>query len=99
MDFDIGVVAVGLARQQRLELAAFALDLQRAKRGEAFGLGRGVVFHLAEFDERDGVFEIAVDLLDAAEPVFEHGALAHQLLRGFRVVPEARVFGFGVEFG
>ena len=99
MDLDVGVVAVGLAGQQRLELAAVALGLQRLQRAQALGLGRFVALGLAEFDQRRSVLEVAGNLGERTEPVLEHCALAHQLLRGLGVVPEARIFGFGVEFG
>ena len=66
---------------------------------EALVLGRGVALHLAELDQRDGVVEIALDLGERAEPVLQHRALAHQLLRGVGIVPEVRVFGLGVQFG
>ena len=99
MDFDIGVVGVGLARQQRLELAALALRLQRLQRARPSALGRRVALGLAEFDQRRRVVEVALNLGERAQPVLEHRALAHQLLRGFGIVPEVGVFGFGVEFG
>ena len=80
-------------------MPAVAFGLQGAQRVEPLGLGRRIALGLAEFDEGDGVVEIAVDLVDAAEPVFQHRALAHHLLRGFGIVPEIGVFGFGVQFG
>jgi hypothetical protein len=97
--FDISVVAVRLARQQRLDLAAFAFDLEGAKLGEAFGLGFGVAFDLAEFDEGHRVVKLALHLGERAEAILQHRTLAHQLLRGVGVVPEARVFRLCVEFG
>ena len=90
---------VGLAREQRLELAALALGFQRLQRREALGLGRFVALGLAEFDQRRRVVEVALDLGERAQPVLEQRALAHHLLRGVGVVPEGGVFGFGVEFG
>ncbi len=65
MDFDIGVVAVGLARQQRFELALLALGLQRAQRREPLLLGGVVALGLAEFDQRRPVLELALELGDA----------------------------------
>ena len=99
MDFDEGVVGVGFARQQRLDLPALGLDLDRLELVDAFLLGGGIAFHLAEFDESDGVFEIALELA-SSEPSRSSsvGALAHQLLREFGIVPEIGVFGFGVQF-
>ena len=99
MHFQVGVVAVGFARQQRLELTPLALGLQRPELRETLVLGLGIAFRFAEFDERRGVVEIALDLGDRPQPILQHRALAHQLLRGFGIVPEVRVLGFGVEFG
>jgi hypothetical protein len=45
------------------------------------------------------VVEFALDAADRAELIFERIALAHQLLRALRVVPQRRVFGFLIEFG
>ncbi len=99
VDFEIGVVGVRLARQQRLELAPLALGLERLQRRDALGLGRLVALGLAEFDQRRRVVELALDLRQRAEPVLQHRALAHELLGGFRVVPETGLFGFRVQFG
>ena len=99
MHLDIGIDAVGLARQQRLELAALALGLQRPELRQALVLGPGVALLLAEFDQRRRVVELALDLGLRAEPVLQHRALAHQLLRRLGIVPEVRVFGLGVQFG
>ena len=92
-------LAVGLARKQRLELAPLALGFQRAQLREALVLAGFVAFHLAEFDQRRGVVEFALQLGERPQPVFQHRALAHQLLRGLGIVPEVGVFGLGVEFG
>jgi hypothetical protein len=76
-----------------------ALALQRLELGEPFRLGRGVALGFAELHQRRRVVEVAFDLGERAEAVFQHGAFAHQLLRGLRIAPQRRVFGFGVEFG
>ena len=64
MDLDIGIVAVNLARKQRLD--AFPLDLlvQALQGSFAFRDGGNVAFRLAKLDERDVILEIA---LEAAE--------------------------------
>ena len=95
----IGIEAVRLARQQRLQLAPLALRLQPPKLCETLVLGLGIAFHLAEFDQRRGVVEVALDLGYRPEPILQHRPLAHQLLRGLGIVPEIGVLGFGVEFG
>ena len=65
MDFEIGVVGVGLARQQRLELAARDFVLA-AFFSAALGLGddRLIVLGLAELDHADVVVELALDPAD-----------------------------------
>ncbi len=80
-------------------MAPLALDLERAQLGEPLVLGLGVALGFAEFDQRGGVVEVALDLVQRAEPILQKGALAHQLLRGLGIVPEVGIFGFGVEFG
>jgi len=99
MDLDVGVEAVGLARQQRLELAPLAFGLQRTKLGEALVLALGVALLFAELDQGGGVVELALDLGDRAEAILQHRPLAHQLLGSLGLGPELWIFGFGVQFG
>ena len=97
MDLDIGVVAIDLAGEQRLDLAPLGLDLQALQLIDRLFLGGGIVFRLGEFDERRGVVEFALETREGAEPIFEFGALAHDFLRGFGVVPEIWIFDLGVQ--
>jgi len=92
VNLDIGVVAVGLAGEQRLDLTLARLPQQRLHRLDAFLLGRGVVLHLAEFDERHGVVQLAVEHAQRSQPVLQLGPLAHDLLRFLGVVPQIGVF-------
>jgi len=98
MDFDIGVVAVGLAREQGLDLTSFGLRLQRLEQVDALFLGLRVALGLAELDQRHGVVEFALELRHQAELFLKLGALAHDLLRGLGVVPEIGVFDPRVQF-
>ena len=66
MHFEIGIEAVGLARQQRFELAARDFLLQGLQRGLGFGHDAVIVLGLAELDHPDIVLELALDLADAA---------------------------------
>ena len=84
MDFDIGVVGVGLARKQRFELAPFAFGFQGLEGSDSLGFGRRVALGFAELDQRRRIVEIALDLRQRTQPVFQHGALAHHLFGGFR---------------
>ena len=99
MDFEIGVVGVGFARQQRLELPPFAFDLQRLQRRDPLGLGRCVALRLAKFDQGYGVVQVALHFGERAQPILQRRPLAHEGLRGLGVVPEAGVLGFCVQFG
>ena len=64
MDLEIGVVGVGLARQQRLQLAPRHLGLELFQCRLRFGNHSGVVLGLAEVDHADMILYLA---LDAAE--------------------------------
>ena len=99
MHFDIGVVGVGLARQQSFELAPVAFGLERLESGYSLGFSRLVAFGLSKLDQRHRVVEIALDFGERAEPVFQHRALAHHLLGGIGIGPKIGVFGFRVELG
>ena len=99
MNLEIGIEAVGLARQQRLELAAGDFLLQIFQRGLGLGDHGLVVLGLAEFDHADIVLELALDLADAAERILQRGPLLHQLLRLLGIVPEIGVFGELVQLG
>ena len=99
MHLDIGIVGVDLARQKRLDLASLGLDLERLQLVDPFLFGGGIVFHLAEFDERRGILEVPLEPRDGAEPILEIGPLAHHLLRGIGIVPEVGVLDPGVQLG
>ena len=53
VDLDVGVVAVGFARKQCLDLLATRVRRQLAQRGLAFLDGGFVFFGFAELDQRD----------------------------------------------
>ena len=93
MDLEIGIEAVGLAAEQRFELAARDFLLQGFQRGFGFRDHALVVLGLAEFDHADIVLELALDLADAGKRILQRGPLLHQLLGLLRIVPEIGVFG------
>ena len=97
MDLDVGIVGIGLARQQRLELASSDLGLELLER--LFGLGDDllIALGLAELDHGELVVELALDAADRGELVLERGALLHHALRALLVVPEVGIFGLLVE--
>ena len=85
MHFEVTVIAIGLARQKRFQLAEGHLGLEASERG--FGLADGLVvlFRLAELDKR--------------ELIVQRITLAHHALRARLIVPEIGIFRFLVQFG
>jgi hypothetical protein len=99
MNLEIGIEAVGFARQQRFQFAAGDFLLQVLQRGLGFGDDAGIVLGFAEFDHPDIVLEFALDLADAVERILQRGPLLHHLLRLLGVVPEIGIFGELVQLG
>ena len=99
VDLDVGVVAVGLAREQRLDLLAAGLGGELAQRGLAFADGGLVLLGFAQLDQRDGVVEVALELAVGVDRALQRLALAHDLLRRLRVAPELGVLGALVQLG
>ena len=97
MDLEIGVVGIGLAREQRLELAPRRLGLERLERCLGVGDRLLVLLGFAELDHGDLVVELLLDAADGGELVLERGALLHQALGALLIVPEVGVFGLLVE--
>jgi hypothetical protein len=87
MDFQIAIVAVGLARQQAFELASCRLGAQLFERCLSLGDDLRLALGLAELDQFEGLVDFALDPPVAADCLIEPGALAQQLLRGGRVIP------------
>ena len=99
MDLEIGIEAVGLAGQQRLDFALVAEILQFAQRHLALLDGGLVGFRLAELDQGRRVIELALELAIAADRFLQRRALAHQLLRLGAVAPQRRILGAIVQLG
>jgi hypothetical protein len=99
MDLEIGVVAIGLSRQQAFELALGRLGAQLFERRFSFPDDRVVAFGLAEFDQLDGVVVLLLDTAIAADQMVEPIALPDQPLRRFGIIPEFRVLGLLVQLG
>ena len=99
MDFEIAVVAVGLAREQAFEFAPRRFAAQFVERGLGLGDDRRLAFAFAQFDQFDRLVDLALDASVAADRLIEPGALAQQLLRRDGVVPQAWVLDFGVQLG
>ena len=99
MHFEIGIEPVGLARQQRFQLAARDFLLQGLQRVLGLDHHAFIVLGLAERDHLDIVVEFALDLADALERIHQRGALLHQLLGLLGIVPEIGIFGELVQLG
>jgi len=97
MDFEIAIIGIGLAREQALELALGNLDPQLLEIGLGFGNDALVALGIAELDEAELIVELALDPAVAVDGVVQLVALAQRRLRGFRLVPELRVLGLGVQ--
>ena len=98
MDFEVGVVAVRLAFEQGVDLAAIGFRQQHLQRREAFAFRIGVVLAFAQFDQRDRVIEIAIELRKRSETVLKLVAFAHDFLRGVGIGPERRVLDARIQF-
>jgi hypothetical protein len=99
MDLEIAVVGVGLARQQAFELAPRRLGAQSLERRLSLGDDAGFALGFAELDQLDRLVDLALDPPVAADRLVEPGALAQQLLRARRVVPQVRILGLLVQLG
>ena len=97
MDLEKGVVAVGLAREQGLELDAAGPRLQAAQRNKGLLDQVGVVVGLGEVHQLAIVGEVALGLVEIAERAVQPVALAHQRPCLGGIAPQAGVLGAGVQ--
>ena len=98
MDFDIGVIAVGFARQHGLQPLFFGARRQGGDLLLGVGHQSGVAFGFRHLDHAGGVGEFIFQRAHGAERRVQLLAFAHQFLRGLGIVPEGGVFGLGVQF-
>jgi hypothetical protein len=96
---EIGVVGVGLAREQALELALAGLLAQALQRRLGLGEDRLVALGLRELDQAQRILELALDLAVALDAALEARALAQQRLRRRGLLPEVRVLDERIELG
>lgn len=71
MDLEIGIELVGLAREQRFQLAPGDLLLEVLERLLGLSDHAGIVLGLAELDHADLILELALDLADTRERVLQ----------------------------
>ena len=97
VDLEVGVVGVGLAREQRLDLPA--RHLRGEPRDLRLGIGDDplVALRLAELDQAEIVGKLALGRPHRRDRGVEVLALAHDALRVLRVVPEIRILDAGVQ--
>ena len=97
IDFQIAVIAVGLAGKQALQPPALRPVPKRLEIRLGLVHRRLVLFRLAELVKRDCVVERAFQRPVALQPVGQPRPFAHHLLGARRVVPQFRGFGLGVQ--
>ena len=61
-------------------------------------LASGYQFFVGKLDQFSDISDLVLHRVIGGQSIIQMGALAHQLLRKLRIIPEIRVFGFGVEF-
>ena len=99
MDFQITVIAVGLAREQAFQLALGRYPGQGLQRLFGLGLHIRVAFLGGKFQQFAGIRKFAFHPAKTIYGGFQPGALAHDFLGPDLVVPQVGVFGQGVQFG
>ena len=97
--FEIAVVGVGLAGEQRFQLTSRHFRPQALERGFCFKNGLVVFFGFAQFDHGELVGELLLDAADGVEPVLQSVAFAHHALAARLVAPERGILGLFVQLG
>jgi hypothetical protein len=99
MNFEKGVIGVGLARKQGLDLKLRNLIAERAERRFRFGHDRLIALGLPQLDEAGIVGKRLFEAEHPPDAIIELLARPHQPLRLLWIVPEARVFDLPVQLG
>jgi hypothetical protein len=99
MNFEVAIIGISLAGQERLELAPGDLDPQSLERGFRFTNCFFVLLRFTEFDQGELVFKLLFDATDCFQLIVKRIALPHDTLRARLIVPEIRVFRLFVQFG
>jgi hypothetical protein len=93
VDLEVAIVGVGLAGEQAFEFALRGLRMELFERRLGLLDDTVVALGLGQLDELDRVLVALLDAPIAANQVFEPVALADQLLRRRRIVPELGILG------
>jgi hypothetical protein len=88
MNFEVGVIAVGFARQQRFDLLACDFGSELLERRLGLGDDIRIALLLAHLDELEIVGELGFEPLQSIYRIVEMLPLAHQLLRFLGVIPD-----------
>jgi hypothetical protein len=99
MDFQEAIEAVGLAGQQRLQLAPRHLGLEPLERRFSIGHDVGVVLNLAELDHADVILDLALDAAKRRQLLLQRRALLHQPAGALGIVPQIGIFGEVIQLG
>jgi len=97
VDFDIAVVGVSFAREQRLDLVLLGARGERGEARHRLVDHRLVAFHFGEFDQFGGVGAFPFDRARRADRLVEPAAFAHDLLRRPGIIPQCRILDLGIE--
>ena len=98
MNLEIGIVAVGLARQQSFDLLALSLERQALKRRAGLGDRGLIILGLTELYECQRVVETALELAIRLDRSLQLLALPHHLLGALRIAPKLRILALAVQF-
>ena len=98
VDFDVAVEPVGLAGEEAFDFAPLGFLGEAFQRVDTIGDHRQIGLGLGHFDEFERVGDVGFELQDALDQADQSVALAHEFLRGGRLVPEIGVFGAVVQF-
>lgn len=93
MNLQIGIVAVGFARQQGFEFALRRLFAQPRDRGFRFADDRLIALGLPHFNQADRVVKLVLDFAIGVDAPLETGLLPHQPLGALRFAPQIGRFG------
>ena len=98
VDLHEGVVAVGLAAEQRLQFGAAGAFPDRPQLGAGLLEAGLVALLVSQFGVADGVGQVPLDGVHGLDLAGQPGALAHHRLGLVGPVPERRVLDPGVQF-
>ena len=97
VDFDIGVVGVGFARQECGDLIGFGTRGEFTQAGDGFVGQCGVAFFLRQFEQLDGIVAFPLNGFGGVDRLFQTTAFAHDFLRGLGVIPKGLILNLRIQ--